>query len=467
MVRPFYQVIMQSQIATEQQTQFQPSNAQQLERDLLWLEQVIHVRMALYFGQETERTSIFELPPPDLQEGSSIYAHFIRHYEMNVAERLIFLLALAPHLKPQLLDVFFQANETLRRGFTEFGGIKGQLHAGFIPTIETAMFLLGGDELAVRVQLEYLFERDHFFTSHNILRLENPPHLEPRNAVPLTLSYEVIDMVLHGQVKRPQFSKEFPARILQTALAWDHLILSPQTQEQLKELQAWVQHEKELMNDWDLAHAIKPGYKSLFYGPPGTGKTLTATLLGKKFQKDVYRIDLSTVISKYIGETEKNLENIFVRISYTDAILFFDEADALFGKRTSVNEAHDRYANQEVSYLLQRIEEYSGLVILASNFKSNIDEAFLRRFQSIVHFPMPDSQERYKLWEQAFSSKFKLGEKVDLQEIASQNKLAGGSIINVVRYASLMAISRQSDTILLKDILTGIRRELQKEGKTS
>lgn len=172
------------------------------------------------------------------------------------------------------------------------------------------------------------------------------------------------------------------------------------------------------------------------------------------------------MVSKYIGETEKNLEKIFDKASYLDCILFFDEADALFGKRTNISDAHDRYANQEVSYLLQRVEDFPGLVILASNFKSNMDDAFLRRFQSIIYFPVPDAGERQRLWEQSFSKKSKMAGDVDLSEIARKYKLAGGSIINVVRYASLMTIAGKSKTIRNHDIIRGIRRELQKEGKT-
>ena len=127
---------------------------------------------------------------------------------------------------------------------------------------------------------------------------------------------------------------------------------------------------------------VKPGYRALFHGPPGTGKTLTATLLGKHTGRPVFRIDLSRVVSKYIGETEKNLSRLFDKAEHKDWILFFDEADALFGKRTEIRDAHDKYANQEVAYLLQRIESYAGLVILATNQRGNIDEAFLRRFQA-------------------------------------------------------------------------------------
>ena len=227
----------------------------------------------------------------------------------------------------------------------------------------------------------------------------------------------------------------------------------------------WIEHGETVLNDMGLKGRVKPGYRILFHGPPGTGKTLAATLLGKYTGKDVYKIDLSMVVSKFIGETEKNLSRLFAQAETKDWILFFDEADALFGKRTKVNDAHDRYANQEVSYLLQRIEEFSGLVILASNLKSNMDEAFTRRFQSIIHFPPPTSEERYLLWKKSFSEKSTLENTIDLHEIAERYEISGGGIMNVVRYCSLLAVSRGSSEILKKEIEEGIRREYRKDGK--
>ena len=220
------------------------------------------------------------------------------------------------------------------------------------------------------------------------------------------------------------------------------------------------------MNDWGMDKKLKAGYRALFYGPPGTGKTLTASLIGKKIGSDVYQIDLSKVVSKFIGETEKNLSRVFDRAENKDWILFFDEAEALFGKRTSVNDAHDRYANQEVAYLLQRIEDYNGLVILASNLKSNLDDAFTRRFQTMVHFPVPKPEERMKLWKQGFPAVAALEPRIDLRDIAKKYELAGGSIINIVQYCSLMALKRADQTIRLQDIIEGVRREFHKSGMT-
>jgi len=257
----------------------------------------------------------------------------------------------------------------------------------------------------------------------------------------------------------------FPAKLIETQLEWSDLVLNDQTMEQIKELETWVNYGPVLYNDWGMGRKLKPGYRALFHGPPGTGKTLTASLLGKYTGRDVYKVDLSMVVSKYIGETEKNLHHLFAKAESKDWILFFDEADALFGKRTSVKDAHDKYANQEVSYLLQRIEEYNGLTILASNFKNNIDEAFNRRFQSIIHFPMPKAPERLRIWKQAFPEKVTLAPDADLQRMASRYELSGSSIMNVVQFCCLQALERGAREIDAPDIYAGIQKEFSKEGK--
>jgi SpoVK/Ycf46/Vps4 family AAA+-type ATPase len=282
----------------------------------------------------------------------------------------------------------------------------------------------------------------------------------------LSISHEALELFTSGEIQKPAFNSEFPARLLTTKMEWDDLVLSPSTRLQFDEIEAWLMYHEVLMKKWGMEKRLRPGYKALFHGPPGTGKTLTATLIGKRTGKDVYGIDLSKVISKYIGETEKNLSNIFDRAENKDWILFFDEADALFGKRTNVSSAHDRYANQEVSYLLQRIESYDGLVILASNLKNNVDDAFLRRFQSIIHFPIPRPEERLALWQNGFSYKCKLEDKIDLKEIAKKYELSGGSIINVIQYGSLIALRKGTHVVMSKDIIEGIQREYQKSGRT-
>jgi SpoVK/Ycf46/Vps4 family AAA+-type ATPase len=194
---------------------------------------------------------------------------------------------------------------------------------------------------------------------------------------------------------------------------------------------------------------------------------MTACLLGKSTGRDVYKIDLSLIVSKYIGETEKNLAKVFDQAQHKGWILFFDEADALFGRRTETRDAHDRYANQEISFLLQRIETFDGIAILASNRRENLDDAFSRRFESIIYFPMPRPRERLRLWQQGFSPQAELEDSLDLAHIAHEHTLSGGSIMNVIRYASLQALERGGSVIASEDVQQGIRREYAKEGKSN
>ena len=185
---------------------------------------------------------------------------------------------------------------------------------------------------------------------------------------------------------------------------------------------------------------------------------------GFLFWLPVFRIDLSMVVSKYIGETEKNLSRIFDQAERRSWILFFDEADALFGKRTDTNNAHDRYANQEVSYLLQRIETFDGIAILASNRRHNVDEAFLRRFESVIHFPMPRPEERLRLWQQSMPSRAVLAPDLDLAYFAKTYELSGGAILNAIRFAALRALDTEG-VLLVEDVREGVERELGKEGR--
>ena len=447
-------------------TDYLTTNAAILDAELNWFFRVLDTRIKLQFGHECDYAGIFEVVPPALNSDESMYGHFVNHYNLSFAERVIFVLSLVPHIRPQLLDVFFTKNANNNRDFTEFGGRNGHSFPGFLPTGETALYILSGDDLARRFSFYYLFEADHFFARHDILTLENVKSGEPYLNGFLTLNREIVDLVTTGSIRKPLFGSDFPAKLIVTRMEWQDLVLDPFTMDQVLEIKAWIEHGNELLHDLGLGKKLKPGYRSLFYGPSGTGKTLTASLLGQETGRDVYRIDLAMVISKYIGETEKNLEKVFKQAENKEWILFFDEADALFGKRTKITDAHDRFANQEVAYLLQRVEDYAGVVILASNMRSNLDEAFTRRFQSIIHFPMPKPSERLRLWQNAFSEKTSLDDKITFSDIASSYELSGGTIMNVVRYATLMALKKGTRVISHEDVLNGIRQEFQKEGKT-
>lgn len=260
-------------------------------------------------------------------------------------------------------------------------------------------------------------------------------------------------------------SADVAIQLITTNLNWTDLVLNEQTLSDINDINTWLKHTHTFQKNWQLKGKIKPGYRVLFCGPSGTGKTLSAGLIGNLAKKEVYKIDLSMIISKYIGETEKNLSHLFDRAENKDWILFFDEADSLFGKRTQVKEAYDRYANQEISYLLQRIENYKGLVILATNYKGSIDSSITRRFNSIVKFKKPGVTERIKLWESYIPSGAEDEDQIMIQKIAKKYELTGANIVNVIQYAALNAAEKNVPKIEFESILKGIQKEYVKEGK--
>lgn len=393
------------------------------------------------------------------------FSNIVPENNLKYEEGIVLLLALIPHMRPCFIDDIIQTIYPNGGDLPHLGGIRGKSHRGFLPTGETAMYLLAGEDIDRRFQLQHLFSEEHWFIKKQVLELARNGKEEPVLSGQLLLEQDYVDKFTLGKISKPVFSSEFPAALISTKMEWEDLVLPTQTEKQIQEILIWLEHNKVLMEGMGMDRKLKPGYRSFFHGPPGTGKTLTASLLGKYTRRDVYRIDLSTIVSKYIGETEKNLANLFNRAENKEWILFFDEADALFGKRTSVQNAHDRYANQEVAYLLQRVEEYAGLIVLASNFKSNIDDAFIRRFQSIIYFPLPKTNERLKLWQQSFPEKIKFSDEVDLKQIAQKFELSGGEIINIVQHICLFALSKNTTIITNKDIVEGIKREYTKSGK--
>jgi hypothetical protein len=456
---------MAKAVVKEEPTTELEANAQVLRVEMEWLKRVLDTRIALYFGQPCDFRSVWDVPVPNLDDYPATYSKIIKQYNMSLSDRLIVLLALAPHAAPQLLDCLFVRNELNGQVFTEFGGLKGNVHRGFLPTGETAAFLLAANDLTRRFQIMEMFDQDHYLIKQKILVMDNDRSKEPDFSGPLELGKEFLTYLTVGGEFRPKFNAEFPAQRIYTKLDWEDLVLEQDSLDRIQEILNWIKYQKMILDDWGLRKSLKPGFRSLFYGPPGTGKTLTASLLGKTVGLDVYRVDISKVVSKYIGETEKNLSNVFDYAENKSWILFFDEADALFGKRTATSDSKDRYANQEVAYLLQRIEDFPGTVLLSTNLRSNIDAAFMRRFQSLVHFPVPGATQRLKLWSKSFMQA-PLDDNIDFPRIAKDYKLSGGMIINVLRFCALSAIGREEPMIYEEDIVEGIKNEFRKEGKT-
>jgi AAA+ superfamily predicted ATPase len=248
--------------------------------------------------------------------------------------------------------------------------------------------------------------------------------------------------------------------------SWGDIILPKDQMEQLREICSYMKHYQTVYGDWGFGRRISLGLglNVLFAGPSGTGKTMAAEILAGELGLDLYKIDLSSIVSKYIGETEKNLDRVFREGQISNAILFFDEADALFGKRSEVRDSHDRYANVEVAYLLQRMEEYDGAVILATNLRKNMDDAFARRMHFALEFPMPEEPDRYRIWKNVFPPEAPIAADANLAFMARQFKITGGNIKNIALGAAFLA-AENGGHITMGNLVRATKREYQKTGK--
>ena len=394
------------------------------------------------------------------------FADFIATHALNENQQVMLAATLVTYTHPIFYFSLLSAYHA--NGDNAIGGYNDHDTGTVYPTIQTLLLILYGNNYYQATAGITELLNDVLFKMGALEATPLPGLLiksNPLNHV-VSIGEDFLQYFFTGEHGAPKFSAAFPAQKITTKLNWNDLVLDGVTLQQIKEITLWHKHRDMVLNQWNLNKMLNPGYKVLFYGPPGTGKTLTAAIMGQELGIDVFRIDLSMVVSKYIGETEKNLSTLFDRAMNKNWILFFDEADALFGSRTEVQNSHDRYANQEVSYLLQRVENYNGIIILASNLKGNMDKAFSRRFQSMIKFKIPDVEQRRRLWANSFSQATVLENDFSLQDLAKAYELAGGSIINVVQYASLKAAERGNNIILYNDVKAGVIRELSKEGKT-
>jgi tRNA A37 threonylcarbamoyladenosine biosynthesis protein TsaE len=256
------------------------------------------------------------------------------------------------------------------------------------------------------------------------------------------------------------------AQKLPQPYGWDELVVPQPVRAELELARTWMSEQRRVLDQWGFARRLPMGrgLTMLFSGPPGTGKTMAAQVLARELALDLYRVDLSRVVNKYIGETEKNLGCLFDEAQAAGAILLFDEADALFGKRSEVKDAHDRYANLEVGYLLQRMEEHDGVTILASNRARDMDEAFTRRFQFSIDFPMPDEAHRLKIWEGMFPAEVLRDGNVDLVTLAKTFQVSGGEIKNAA-LAAAFAAAGEGCALATEHVRWAVRREFLKSGK--
>lgn len=278
-----------------------------------------------------------------------------------------------------------------------------------------------------------------------------------------TSSAELLYKACYGLV---QHRLERRATRIEPRYGWDDIVLPKEQKDLLREACDQIKYRSRVFGEWGFGRklAYGKGLSMLFSGPPGTGKTMSAQVIARELELEIYKIDLSQVISKYIGETEQNLHELFREALLSHAILFFDETDALFGKRSEVKDAQDKYANIETAYLLQKMEEYPGITILATNLLGNMDEAFLRRIQFIIKFPFPDIGHRERLWRAMFPAEVPLAPDVDFGLLAQRYEIAGGNIKNIAISAAFLAAA-ENEPVLMRHIARALRHEMQKSGK--
>lgn len=431
---------------------------EQIQKLFTHLEEVIKWRI-------NNASEDFNTAAPDLKindhEGFQL-GNYISGKKLTHQEVIILLMALLPRLDPSLLKrIFLEFPSSVLFDYCVTND-NGRL---FYPTIQTVQYILGGESITERLKALDYFDPNSVLIKEELIVLSGSSEHSSTNSQ-ISVHQEAFNTIIFGVEVLPKMSNDFPAELLRTRRSWDDLILPKITLNEIKSIEDWYNSSRILMEDWDMQKKLKPGFRVLFYGEPGTGKTLAASLLGKYTKRPVFRVDVSMLVSKYIGETEKHLAKLFDKAENKNWILFFDEADAIFGKRTNVRDAHDKYANQEVSYLLQRIETFSGLIILASNFKNNMDKAFTRRFHSCIKFNNPKYEERLRIWQQNLPAQLQLKD-INLEQIAKRYELTGSNIMNIIQDVSLKTIASQEPDyrVSLEVFLESIKKEYVKEDK--
>lgn len=431
-------------------------------QEMEWLKDVITTCVAQHLEPDKSRVSHNITLLPSLKEGT--YSILVKKYNFEAPERVVLALALACNYRPDLLDSFLIANPATGKPFREFGGVISRKTGNFIPTLRTAIFLLSSGNQSKWIKMQNRLVESHPLFREQIVNLKAVDDLGsylPNCQLHLDSAY--FNYFFNGTPPRLDAGDQFPATLLKTSKTFDDLILAPDVFSKLSPALNYVKVQKELYQIDSVSNKVNHGFIMMLYGPPGTGKTFTVSVLGNELGVDVYKIDASMIVSKYIGETEKNLERVFNRLDGKNCILFFDEADAMFGKRTEVVDAKDRYANQEVSYLLQRIEKFRGLVILATNHHENLDDAFKRRIITKIHIQVPGEPERLRLWQTALPDGYSYESNELLIRIAKGYQLTGANISVIVKMCVEKAFADNTTVIpeaVLIEFLTLIGREV-------
>lgn len=445
-----------------------PENAKKntaiLQEELNWLKALVIHRI----GSPKDTATLEELTSlpysKDLPEDGSHYVKLGKRLKLTLEDRLLLILGLARSMDD---DAFFPLAELCSMGSLQLEEsqhwclrmIGGHLHAEtqtFIPTLKTLLFLLCGSNKIAQQEALLRFHTRHALFLEGIIEMHPLGAASPRgdrvvqdwinHQIFLNPSY--LRYFLGGPVPQPEDDLNLPIRLLDSGLTIDDLVLPDKVLSQLQPAMHFIQHGQEFFQREGIRNKFREGFIMLLYGPPGTGKTLTASALGNSLGIKTYQLEVSQVISKYIGETSQNMEKVFAELERAIqwlegqmCILFIDEADAVMGKRSNVKDSKDRYANMDVSFLLQRLEKFPGLLILATNYERNMDEAFGRRIQTYLHIPLPNEEQRKHLWRSILPKPYTYVSPNMPAILAHQFAMTGGHIQNILKQACLHAAS--------------------------
>ncbi|MGY0194587.1 AAA family ATPase [Leptothrix sp. BB-4] len=434
-----------------------------LRREMDWLARLLDTRLLLLMQQPEGAEpapalhALHDLAAPPLDGNTSALAELVRSAGLGFDERAIVALALAPHLRPTLLDALFMRNPATDRRHSEFGGVAGRDSGGFLPTIETALFLLAGDDLGRRLAVMAMFEPDSALSRLGLLAAVDTSASTLPTDAPLRLAADMRSRLVLGrrdssQATAPVAGREapIPAQPLTSGCDWDALEVAPETREGLARLQAWLQHRKELATEWPGAQGLPAGHRAQFVGPAGTGKATAAALLGRATGREVYRVDLAALRSPYAGETEKNIDHLFALAERRNAILFIDsaEADELFGRAGNT-------PTPEGQAWRQRMARHPGLVIVATEQPATPGQR-VPGIQTTVPFTPPDAAQRERLWRSQAGSSGKLSRDVDLARLAAAHDLTAGEIAQALSDAALEALRRGRSSLDEVDLTRAI-----------
>lgn len=421
-------------------------NHKSLIDEMNWLKVIIAHRCN-GLNSETKSSSIYEIQSVPNLSIECPYGILVEKYKLDETGRIILAIAIATEYDQGIFEAILDTKNKKGKINVHAGGQLDNTKNMFLPTFQTALFLLAGNNQKLRSKYAAILSERHVLLKEQILYKGNlNGELSHHIQAIIEIDDSYYSYILTGKTPRLDHGKHFPASLYESHLRMDDIVVDGFIGKSIQPIKHYI---KSLESDFYKTkdHLFKPGFMAMFYGPPGTGKTMLAGILANSYGIDMYHVNLSQVVSKYIGETEKNLEILFERLQGKNCMLFFDEADALFGKRSEVNDAHDRYANQEVSYLLQRIEQFDGLTILASNFKNNLDEAFMRRINVMIHMTRPKETERKELWKRYLPKGVNFINEQLLAYLTKEYSYTGANVRNVMEMVALELYHQQKSDI--------------------